>query len=75
MSKQRESRFTPTPQTFAAEALRTVGNVNETTGYFWHEIQAVGYFDLAPSFIFDNLSIQMAKTTKEKILRKAEKVD
>ncbi|KAI6188889.1 hypothetical protein M3Y98_00403100 [Aphelenchoides besseyi] len=70
MSKLRPSLFVPNAREFAHSALNSVGYVSETSGYFWHELQFIGLFQLLPEFVFDILSRRNAHTVKQKALRK-----
>jgi 17beta-estradiol 17-dehydrogenase / very-long-chain 3-oxoacyl-CoA reductase len=73
MSRLRKSFLVPDSETFAREALNSVGHVDETTGYFWHEIQITYLFKICPDFIFDIFARNNAKMTKQKALKKRNK--
>ncbi|KAI6229542.1 17beta-hydroxysteroid dehydrogenase [Aphelenchoides besseyi] len=70
MSKLRPSLFVPDAREFACSALNSVGYVSETSGYFWHELQSIGLFQLLPEFVFDILTRRNAHTIKQKAQRK-----
>ncbi|CAJ0941363.1 unnamed protein product, partial [Mesorhabditis belari] len=73
MSKvKKTSFFTPDAQKFARAALNTVGVVNETTGYFSHQIQAELLFSL-PGWLLDKVIDKGSLAIRKAALRKKER--
>ncbi|CAI4229020.1 unnamed protein product [Auanema sp. JU1783] len=73
MSKvKKQSFFTPGADTFAESALRSVGIVQDTTGFFSHQIQAE-IFNWIPAFIKEHLAEKFSKGTRAAALRKKAK--
>ncbi|KAI6190499.1 17beta-hydroxysteroid dehydrogenase [Aphelenchoides bicaudatus] len=70
MSRLRRSLLVPNAEDFAREALNSVGHVNETTGFFWHEIQITYLFKICPDWFFDIVARRNAKFVKQKALQK-----
>uniref|UniRef100_A0AC35U953 Estradiol 17-beta-dehydrogenase 12 n=1 Tax=Rhabditophanes sp. KR3021 TaxID=114890 RepID=A0AC35U953_9BILA len=75
MSKREETSFFAASSTdFVKSALRTVGNIKETSGYFSHQIQ-VEAFNLMPSFVLDyvfkHAVVQMRANYEKRAANKA----
>jgi 17beta-estradiol 17-dehydrogenase / very-long-chain 3-oxoacyl-CoA reductase len=72
MSKvRRTSYFTPNAEQFAKAAVRTIGNIGETTGYYTHQIQASLLWNLPP-FIIDKIVTADSIKTRARALKKKE---
>jgi len=72
MSKIRRSNFfAPYPEAYVKQAIRSIGVVSETTGYFSHEIQA--WFFALPSFIVNYITDSQSKGTRAAALKKRAK--
>ncbi|KAF8358338.1 let-767 [Pristionchus pacificus] len=73
MSKiKRASFFGPFADAFVAQALRTVGLVHETTGYFSHQIQAE-IMNLLPQMVRDKIISNQTLAVRAAALRKKAK--
>lgn len=73
MSKVRKtSFFTPSPEKFAAEAVRSIGHIEETTGCLAHQIQAEIFFNFLPSFLVNKLTTDNSKNIRARALKKKE---
>uniref|UniRef100_A0A1I7RML7 Very-long-chain 3-oxoacyl-CoA reductase n=1 Tax=Bursaphelenchus xylophilus TaxID=6326 RepID=A0A1I7RML7_BURXY len=71
MSKQEKtSLFVPSPAKYAKSALGTVGLANETTGYFFHQVQHEVAFKILPEFVVDFFSNIVSRTLKKDYLEK-----
>jgi 17beta-estradiol 17-dehydrogenase / very-long-chain 3-oxoacyl-CoA reductase len=53
MSKMRPSMMVPTPAKFAKSAVDSIGNVQRTNGFFWHDVQQA---------VIDMLPLSVAKS-------------
>jgi len=70
MSKvSRPSFFSPGPEQFVASALRTVGLISETTGFFSHQIQAE-VMNWLPSMLINAFLTKQSVSLRERALRK-----
>ncbi|VDM66597.1 unnamed protein product [Strongylus vulgaris] len=73
MSKvRRSSYFTPTAENFAAAAVRSIGLISETTGYFSHQIQHE-LSKFIPRPIFKIMVMKFSEGTRAAALRKKAK--
>lgn len=73
MSKMRPSMTVPTPAKFAKSAVDTIGNVQRTNGFIWHDImQAV--VDLLPTSVAKGQLHKMHLGIRKRALRKKEKM-
>ncbi|KIH49885.1 hypothetical protein ANCDUO_20040 [Ancylostoma duodenale] len=73
MSKVRKtSFFTPSAESFAASAVRSIGLANETSGYLSHQIQ-VEVMNFIPSAIINTLLTKFSAATRQAALRKKAK--
>uniref|UniRef100_A0AC35UFA1 Estradiol 17-beta-dehydrogenase 12 n=1 Tax=Rhabditophanes sp. KR3021 TaxID=114890 RepID=A0AC35UFA1_9BILA len=61
------SFFAPDPTTFVKSALKTVGHIRETTGYFTHQLQAEA-INMMPSFLLDFIVSMENKAMKNRFL-------
>jgi len=72
MSKvKRASFFTPNPEQYAKAAIRTIGNVDETTGYLSHQIQASFLWNI-PAILLEKLTSDNSVATRKRALKKKE---
>ncbi|EYB87188.1 hypothetical protein Y032_0267g763 [Ancylostoma ceylanicum] len=73
MSKVRKtSFFTPSAESFAASALRSIGLAVETSGYLSHQIQ-VEVMKLIPTAIINTVLTKFSVATRQAALRKKAK--
>ncbi|KAK0415611.1 hypothetical protein QR680_012026 [Steinernema hermaphroditum] len=73
MSKVSKTNFfTPSPGQFVKEAIHSIGNADETTGCFSHQIQAE-ISDLLPQPLINHFLTKMSVATRVKALRKKER--
>lgn len=71
MSKVRKSSlFVPSAEQFARSAVRTIGNVDETTGFWSHQLQHTVAFKLLPDFLFNRVSDSSSQATRARALKK-----
>uniref|UniRef100_A0A914DUF8 Uncharacterized protein n=1 Tax=Acrobeloides nanus TaxID=290746 RepID=A0A914DUF8_9BILA len=68
MSGADEALFVPSPETFAKQALNSVGHVSETNGCLVHEIQGLGLG--LPNFLLDFFGDKINLDMKERAMRK-----
>jgi short-subunit dehydrogenase len=62
-----------TPQTFAKQAVRSIGLVNETTGCMFHELLYAVVYNIMPNFIVDMFISYQSKNLKEQLKSTTEK--
>jgi hypothetical protein len=63
----------PTPAKFAKSAVDTIGNVQRTNGFFWHDVmQAV--VDILPAAVVKDQLHKMHLSIRKRAIRKKEKV-
>jgi len=75
MAKVRKtSFFTPSPEKFAKEAIRSIGLIDETTGCTSHQIQAEVFFKWIPDFIINKITTDNSIQTRKRALKKKEEV-
>ncbi|KAL3088821.1 hypothetical protein niasHT_024830 [Heterodera trifolii] len=73
MAKIRKaSFFTPSPEEFAAQALRSIGLVDETTGCLSHQIQAELMFGYVPAPLLNKFVRDNSLQTRKRALKKKE---
>uniref|UniRef100_A0A1I8A513 Estradiol 17-beta-dehydrogenase 12 n=1 Tax=Steinernema glaseri TaxID=37863 RepID=A0A1I8A513_9BILA len=74
MSKVSKTNFfTPSPEKFVKEAVRSIGNAEETSGCFSHQIQ-VEISNIVPQPIVNHFLTKMSVATRAKALRKKERL-
>lgn len=73
MAKVRKtSFFTPSPEKFAVEAVRSIGLADETTGCLAHQIQAEVFFKWLPDIIINKFVTDNSISTRKRALKKKE---
>ncbi|CAB3401289.1 unnamed protein product [Caenorhabditis bovis] len=73
MSKvKRTSFFAPDSDQFVKSAVKTIGNADDTTGYFSHQLQ-LELISFIPTPIRDRLMSNMSRGTRAAALRKKER--
>jgi 17beta-estradiol 17-dehydrogenase / very-long-chain 3-oxoacyl-CoA reductase len=73
MAKIRKtSFFTPSPEQFAKEAVKSIGLTDETTGCFAHQIQAEVFFGWVPKFVVNKITTDQSMATRKRALKKKE---
>jgi len=73
MSKVRKSSFfTPNPEQFVKQAVRSIGHVSETTGCLPHQIQAELIFGMLPNMLLNKLTTDQSLQTRSRALKKKE---
>jgi len=73
LSKVRKSSFfTPSPEQFAKQAIRSTGLVDETTGCISHQIQAELIFQWIPNFVINKMMMDHSLQTRKRALKKKE---
>ncbi|TKR76916.1 hypothetical protein L596_017986 [Steinernema carpocapsae] len=74
MSKVSKTNFfTPSPAQFVKEAVRSIGNAEETTGCFSHQIQAE-INNILPQPLINHFLTKMSIATRAKALKKKERL-
>jgi short-subunit dehydrogenase len=61
-----------TPQTFAKQAVRSIGLISETTGCISHQLQYAIFYKLMPRFLLNFLIYYQSKTLKDRLRSTAE---
>ncbi|KIH50137.1 hypothetical protein ANCDUO_19788 [Ancylostoma duodenale] len=69
---RKTSFFTPSAESFASSAVRSIGLANETSGYLSHQIQ-VEVMNFIPSAIINTLLTKFSAATRQAALRKKAK--
>ncbi|KAF7639273.1 hypothetical protein Mgra_00001233 [Meloidogyne graminicola] len=69
---RRPSFFTPSPEKFASEAVRSIGLIDETTGCLAHQIQAEILFGYVPNFFLNKFISNNSIATRKRALKKQE---
>lgn len=69
---RKASFFTPTPEKFAYEAVRSIGLIEETTGCLAHQIQAEIMFGYVPTFFLNKFMKDNSLQTRKRALKKKE---
>ena len=69
---KRTSTFAPGPRAYAQQALRTVGIVDRSHGFWSHEIQAI-IMGFIPEWIGNYLAVKMLLSVRAKYLKKKQK--
>lgn len=57
-----------TPQTFAKQAVRSIGLVSETAGCLNHQLQYAVFCKLIPEFVLDMLLAYQAKVIEKRMV-------
>ncbi|CAD5232755.1 unnamed protein product [Bursaphelenchus xylophilus] len=70
--KQKETASVPTPEKYVQSAIKTIGLVPQTTGYFHHQIENQFLLGLTPSFIRDKKLEKFATAARKRAMRKDE---
>uniref|UniRef100_A0AC35THP8 Estradiol 17-beta-dehydrogenase 12 n=1 Tax=Rhabditophanes sp. KR3021 TaxID=114890 RepID=A0AC35THP8_9BILA len=68
---KKTSFFAPNPSTYVHSALGTVGNIQETTGYFAHQLQ-FEFINLLPTWLIDYVIKKENTVMRKNLLRSSE---